>query len=112
MVKFFLLKAYIAIHKFDIICTSETYLDSSTPSDDSNLEISGYTLVRSIPLTIKEGGGSIYYKSFVPLRIPNVEYLLESICFELKIGDKTFYLYTNIRAKVEITLKPLLKTLN
>ena len=64
MVKFFLLKAYIAIHKFDIICTSETYLDSSTPSDDSNLEISGYTLVRSIPLTIKEGG----------------EYLLQKLC--------------------------------
>ena len=75
MVKFFLLKAYIAIHKFDIICTSETYLDSSTPSDDSNLEISGYTLVRSDhPSNNKRGGrgGGIYYKSFLPLRILNV----------------------------------------
>ena len=43
--KVFLLKAYFAIHKFDIICISETYLDSSTASDDNNLEISGYTLV-------------------------------------------------------------------
>ena len=41
----FLLKAYIAVHKFDITCISETYLDSSTPSDDSDLEISGYTLI-------------------------------------------------------------------
>ena len=30
--KLFLLKAYIAIHKFNIICLSETYLDSSTTS--------------------------------------------------------------------------------
>ena len=40
--KMFLLRGYIAIHEF----ISETYLDSSTPSDDSNLEISGYTFDR------------------------------------------------------------------
>ena len=46
--KLFLLKAYIAIHKFDIICLSETYLDSSTTSDDDDdLAISGYNLIRS-----------------------------------------------------------------
>ena len=39
--KVFLLKAYIAIHKFYIICISGTYPDSSTPSDDNKLEISG-----------------------------------------------------------------------
>ena len=27
--KLFLLKAYIAVHKFDVICLSETYLDST-----------------------------------------------------------------------------------
>ena len=45
--KIFLLKGYIAIHGFDIICISETYLDSSTSPDDRNLEISGCNLVRS-----------------------------------------------------------------
>ena len=74
--KVFLLKAYIAIHKFDVICISETYLDSSSPSDDSNLEISGYTLVRSDhPSNNKRRGVCIYYKSFLPLRILNVQYL-------------------------------------
>ena len=43
--KVYLLKAYIAIHKFYIICISEKYFDSSTPSDNSNLEISGYTII-------------------------------------------------------------------
>ena len=37
MQKVFLLKAYIAIHRFDIICISETYPDSRT-SPDNNLD--------------------------------------------------------------------------
>ena len=37
--KVFLLKALIAIHKFDIICISEKYLDFNTTSDENNLEI-------------------------------------------------------------------------
>ena len=105
----FLLKAYIAIHKFDVICISETYLDSSTPSNDSNLEISGYTLVRSDHSSNnKRGGFCICYKRFLPLRILNVQYLQESICFELKIFD----LSTHPQAKVKMTLELLLKTLN
>ena len=88
--KVFLLKAYIAIHKFDIICKSKTYLDSSTPSDDNNLEISGYTLVRSDHSSDnKRGGVCIYYKSFLSLRILSAQYLQERICFELILGEKT-----------------------
>ena len=45
--KIFLLKAYVAIHKFDIICLSETYLDSSIPTNNDNLDIDEYNLVRS-----------------------------------------------------------------
>ena len=37
--KLFLLKAYIAIHKFHIICLSEAYLDSSTTCDDDNFRV-------------------------------------------------------------------------
>ena len=79
--KVFLLKACIAIHKFDIIYVSETYLDCSTPSGDSNLEISGQTLNHSEHYSnIKRVGVCIYYKSFLSERILNVQYLKESIC--------------------------------
>ena len=40
-----LLKAYNAIYKYDFICLSETYLDSSIPSDHVSLELEGYKLV-------------------------------------------------------------------
>ena len=39
------LKAFIGVHKFGIICLTETYLNSSIAPDDDNLEISGYNLV-------------------------------------------------------------------
>ena len=55
--KIFLLKAYAAIHKFDIICLSETYLDSSIPTNNDNLDIDGYNLLCSDhPSNAKRGG--------------------------------------------------------
>ena len=60
--KVFLVKAYIAIHEFDITFISETYLDSNTLSDDNNLEISRYTLVYSDHTSNSERGVCIYYK--------------------------------------------------
>ena len=87
--KLHLVKAYIAIHKFDIICLSEAYLDSSTTSDDDNLAISGYNLIRSDdPSNNKRAGVCIYYKNFLPLRVVSIQYLQKCINFELNIGSK------------------------
>ena len=38
-VKIYLLKVYLSNHKFDIVCVSEAYLDTSVPLHDVNLEI-------------------------------------------------------------------------
>ena len=98
-IKLSLLKAYIAIHKFDIICLSETYLDSSTTSDDDNLAISGYNLIRSDhPSNNKRGGVCIYYKNFLPLRVLGIQYLQECINFKLNIGGKICKFYTDFQA--------------
>ena len=42
--KISLLRAYISLHNFDVVCISETYLDSTTALDEENLEIAGYNL--------------------------------------------------------------------
>ena len=87
--KLFLLRAYIAVRKFDVICLSETCLDSTVASDDGNLEITGFNLVRSDHLANnKRGGICLYYKTCLPLRVLDIQYLNEFITFELKIGDK------------------------
>ena len=60
------LKAYISLYKYDFICLSETYLDSTTP--DNLLEIDGYNLVRADhPDNIKRGGVCIYHKESLPV---------------------------------------------
>ena len=41
------LKAYFSVHKIDIVCLSETFLDSSISIDDDNLQIPGYSSVRA-----------------------------------------------------------------
>ena len=87
--KLFLLNSYNSLHKFDIICLSETYLDSNTPLDDDNLEISGCTLVPSDHQSNTKGGGvCLYYKNNLPLRVVNIYYLNECLTLELKVGDK------------------------
>ena len=62
--KLFVLHLYNSLHKFDIICLSETYLHSNTPLNDDNLEISSYTLLRSDHASnTKRGGVCLYYKA-------------------------------------------------
>ena len=66
----FLLKAHIAVYKFDVICIFKTYLATSITSDDGNLEILGYNLIWSVhPTKSKCSGICIYFKSPLPLRV-------------------------------------------
>ena len=83
------LKAFIEVHKFEIICLSETYLDSSIAWDDDNLEISGYSLVQSQHHSNnKHREVCVYYKKFLTLQVLDIQYLHKCINFEVKIGDK------------------------
>ena len=53
------------------------------------MEITNYNLVRSDhPANTKRGGVCLYYKTCLPLRVLDIQYLEECINFELKIGDK------------------------
>ena len=45
--KISLLTAYNTIHQYDVICISETFLDSSVTLDDQNLSIQGDSLIQA-----------------------------------------------------------------
>ena len=84
-----LLLVYISAHKFDIICLSETYLNSETSSDDGSLEIPSYNIIRDDhPSNAKRGGVCVYYKSNLPFKLFNIKYLQECISFEMRIRSK------------------------
>ena len=66
--KISLLQAYITQHNYDIICLTETFLNSSILSDDNSIKIDGYNLIRSDhPSDSKNDGVCIYYKEHIPL---------------------------------------------
>ena len=97
--KLSLLRAYLVFHKFDIICHSETYLNSSNSPDDETWEITGYNLVCfDHPLNSKCGGVCTYYKNYLPLRIISVNYLSECMNFEIMIGKKICHFLTLYRS--------------
>ena len=59
-----LLKTYLAVHKLDIVCLSETYLNTSLPFDNDNVNINGYIKVRADhQANSKRGGVCMYYKT-------------------------------------------------
>ena len=77
-----LFRAYIYVNKTDIICLCETYLDSNISSDNVNLELPGYNLVRADNLTnTKRGSVCIYYHNSLPLKLIDIQFLNECIEF-------------------------------
>ena len=75
-IKLCLLRPYIAIHKFDVVCLSENYINASISNDDDSLKVLGYNLFRADhPSNTERGGACIYYRNSLPLKILGVHYL-------------------------------------
>ena len=73
------------MHKFDIICIFELYINSNISSNDDKLNIPGYNMPRvDHPSGNRSGEVCIYYKVSLPIKM----FLQECICFDLKIGSK------------------------
>ena len=65
-----LLKPCLAIYEFDIVCLSETHLNSGFPFDDDSLDILGYIMVRTDhPANSKRGSVCMWYKNCLPLKV-------------------------------------------
>ena len=87
--KISLIKAFNAIHHFDIIFISETFLDSSFSSDLRELTIENYTMVRNDhPNNVKRGGVCVYYKSCLPICILNTSILNECVALSIEHDKK------------------------
>ena len=81
------LKAYNSLYKYDFICLSETYLDTTTP--DELIEIKGYKPVPADhPDNIRRGGVCIYYKESLPVRDINLSYFKEALLLEMDYNNK------------------------
>ena len=116
-----LLTAYNRFHNFDIICISETFLNSETAANDPKLEITDYNMHRADhPSNFKKGSLCIFYKAALPLRVLNISNLNERINFQITIANKIcrfIHLYRSptqmqdefqiFKAKLELNLDSL-----
>ena len=67
-IKISLLQAHLTQHNYDIICLSETFLNSPFETNDDRISIDGYNLIRvDHPSYSKTGGVCICYKEHIPL---------------------------------------------
>ena len=81
------LKAYNSLYKYDFICLSETFLDSSIPDD--KIKIEGYELVRDDhPDHTKRGGVCIYYRESLPVQEIKISYFKEALLLEMNYNHK------------------------
>ena len=84
-----LLRAYVAIKKFNVVCLSETYLNLSNLSDDDNFYLPSYNIVKANhPSNAKKVVFASIFKTSLPLKVLEVQLLQECINFEIKIADK------------------------
>ena len=94
-----LLSAYNILHNFDIIRISESYLNSETVSNEYSLNIPSYNMVRAIhPSGNRRGRVCVYYKETLPIKMLDINYLQECICFDLKIGSKLYSIVSLYRS--------------
>ena len=81
------MQAFHTLHKFDIICLSETYLDSSVSI------INGYKLLRvDHPSDTKRGRVCIYHKESISVKVLKFSQLPECLVCEVSIQNKRGFL--------------------
>ena len=94
-----LLEAFNTINKFDISCVSESYLDSTFSSDNEDINIKGYKLVRADhPNNIKRGGVCAYVRESFPVWVVPNHHLRECLILEVNVRNKKGYLVSLYRS--------------
>ena len=88
--KLSLLEGYINVNDIDIICLSETFLDSSIPIDDNRLSIFGYSMMRADHASsTKRGGVCLCSKDHLPIiRRDDISNLKECLVTEMIVKNE------------------------
>ena len=77
------------IHKYDVICICETYLDSSVQSHDKDISINGYNLIcADHPSNNERGGLCIYHRESLAVQLVKIDYLNECLLYEVSSSNK------------------------
>ena len=93
------LEAHNTVNNCDIICLSESFLDSSILTENNNLKINGYKTVKvDHPHNVKRGGVWAYVRKSLPVSNFSNSYLSECLTLEAIISNKKCYVITLYRS--------------
>ena len=92
--KLALLEGYINVNDIDIICLSETFLDSSIPVDGKRLSIPAYSMMRADhPSNTKRGGVCLYYNEhLLRIRRNDISNLKQCLVTEINVKNERCFL--------------------
>ena len=84
------MEAFITSNNFDLVCLSKTFIDSTIPDDDVNIQINGYSLLRDDhPNEIKREGVCIYFKESLPsIRRNDLTNIKDCIVTEINVNNE------------------------
>ena len=84
-----LLKSFNALHNYDFICLSESFLSPSVSSTLDSLNTDDYNIVRSDhPSGSKKGGVCCYFKESLPIRMLKITPMTECLVLIMLYNNK------------------------
>ena len=115
-IKVTLIEAFINTHNFDILCLSETFLNSTIDLSDGNINIDGYSILTADhPSNNKRGDVCIYFKQSLPLiRRDDLSTMQEAIVTVTSVEYETcfFICFHRSRSQSHDELKNFFSELN
>ena len=104
--KISLLTAYNTIHQYDVICVSETFLNSSVLLHNCNLSIQGYSLGYSLiradhPDDVKMGSTCLYFTEELTLKVIYNSFIAQCIVCEITLQNQKGYVVVTYRSPSE-----------
>ena len=110
------LESLAVAHSLDLICVSETFLDSSFHRDDNRLKIKGYEMIRSdFPGNQKRGGVCVYYREDLPIEIRHdLSSLDECLVLEIMVKRSKclYHVFTGLQMTMLMKLTVSVKNLS
>ena len=101
---------YIIQNNYDIICLSETFLNSSIETNDDRISIDGHNLIRADhPSNSKRGGVCIFFQEHIPL-IKRDDICTLDNCLVTEIrsqGEKIFCKKKNFCTKFDLLMSSI-----
>ena len=94
-----MLAAYNSIYRYDIICISESFLESTISDDDNILHTEGYNLIRTDhPDNIKRGGVCLYFKKSLASRKIELSHITECLLCEVNVKGQVGFITVSYRS--------------